>query len=554
MRVGGLAARPEPGDRLAPAAPDRTAMWVGRAIVLVAVAVATVTLLAADGGMTSEYVSNSWQILDIEALADDPLGSVWYLHTQPPGYNLLVGVAAWLPVPLVGTLYAIDIVALAGIGLLLQSILVRWGVRPIAAALVAALAILNPSLLSTMAMASYEVPVCLLIVGALAAAQRYLETPRTGWLVATSALLTAGALTRSLLHPVWVVAVLAVLAVARPPARRAALVSALIPLVLVGGWMLKNQVVFGTPTMSSWLGFNMQRGVTAPMDADLVQADVTGGAVSELARERPWGPLASYERWIGECTPHDHPVTADTDKESAGVTTANYNHECYLPAYREAQRNAVTLIRRHPAEYAADRVTALKLSFVHSTTLHSGRTTWLDTAYRPLLLSVDHDIAQEDWNLPLFGEPRPFPVTISLTFAALCAFVVGRGVVAVVRLVRRGWRDRAGWPPPEVLWVLAAGTVAVVVLGGDLVEIGENTRFRSTVDPLLIALPLGASVLLAQRRRGRGDAATSGPDLPGGGWEGPHDGDADRPDRGADRRHGATPRDPADGGATPALS
>src|SRR5918998_496437 len=509
MSVGGPGAGPRPADDLerpadeaGPAWSSRR-LWAGRAIVLTAVVVAIATLLAAGGGMTREYVANSWQILDVDALADDPLGSLWYLHIQPPGYNALVAVIAWLPVPLIGTLYAVDIAAQAGIGLLLHAILVRWGVGPIAAAVVAAITVLNPSLLSTMAMASYEVPVGLLIVAALATAQRYLETRRAAWLLATAGLLTAGALTRSLLHPLWIAAVLALLVIARPPDRRVLLASALVPVVFVGGWMLKNQVVFGTATTSSWLGFNMQRGVTAPMDADLVRADVADGAVSDLALERPWGPLSAYGEWTAGCTPHGHPVTDEADKEAAGITTANYNHECYLPAYQEAQRNAVALIRRHPGEYAADRMTALVLSFVHSTTLHSGRTTWLDTAYSPLLLSIDRDISQEGWNLPLFGEPRPFPVTVSLTFAALCAFVLGRGAVAVVRLVRAGWEARTAWPVPEILWVLVAGTVAVVVLGGDLVEIGENTRFRSTVDPLLIAFPLGALVLAVQRRLGR---------------------------------------------------
>ena len=511
MSVGGPGAGPRPADDLerpadeaGPAWSSRR-LWAGRAIVLAAVVIAIATLLAAGGGMTREYVANSWQILDVDALADDPLGSLWYLHIQPPGYNALVAAIAWLPVPLIGTLYAVDVAALAGIGLLLHAILVRWGVGPIAAAVVAAITVLNPSLLSTMAMASYEVPVGLLIVAALATAQRYLETPRAAWLLATAGLLTAGALTRSLLHPLWIAAVLALLVIARPPDRRVLLASALVPVVFVGGWMLKNQVVFGTATTSSWLGFNMQRGVTAPMDADLVRADVADGAVSDLALERPWGPLSAYGEWTAGCTPHGHPVTDEADKEAAGITTANYNHECYLPAYQEAQRNAVALIRRHPGEYAADRMTALELSFVHSTTLHSGRTTWLDTAYSPLLLSIDRDISQEGWNLPLFGEPRPFPVTVSLTFAALCAFVLGRGAVAVVRLVRAGWEARAAWPAPEILWVLVAGTVAVVVLGGDLVEIGENTRFRSTVDPLLIAFPLGALVLAVQRRLGRRD-------------------------------------------------
>lgn len=495
-----------PGETRTAGAPTTGALWAGRAAVLAAVAVATITLVAAGSGITGGLLADTWQLLDVEVLADDPLGSVWYLHTQPPGYNLLVGIIAWLPLPIAGTLFAIDIAALAGIGLLLHHILVRWGLGSAAAAVVATVAVLNPSLLNTIGLASYEVLVCLLLVGALATAQRYLDDARAASLLAASALLTAAALVRSLLHPAWVLAVLAVLLVARPPGRRVAFASLAIPVVLLGGWMVKNQVVFGTATTSSWLGFNMQRGVVAPMDADLVEDEVARGNVSALAFEAPWDVPERYRRWIDECSPHDHPATREVSKVPAGWTTTNFNHECYLPVYRQAQRDAITLIRRHPGDYLAHRATALTFSFVHSSSLPGGDTTWLDTVYAPFLLSVDHDVSQDGWNIPLFGGAQDIPVTISLTLAALCGVVGGRGVLSVVRLTRHGWRGRRAWPSTEVLWLLVTATVAVVVLGGDLVEIGENTRFRAMVDPLLIAFPL-ASLALAARHRLRPDDA-----------------------------------------------
>jgi hypothetical protein len=520
MRWGGMGAPPDtsavaagtrtgrspdaPAVACAAGTPTSSALWAGRTAVLAAVAVATLTLRAAGSGITGGLLADTWQLLDIEVLAADPLGSVWYLHTQPPGYNLLVGIVAWLPLPVAGTLFAIDIAALAGIGLLLHQILVRRGLGSAAAAVVATVAVLNPSLLNTIGLASYEVLVCLLAVGALATAQRFLDDSGTAALLATSALLTAAALVRSLLHPAWVLAVVALLLVARPPGRRAALASLAIPVVLLGGWMVKNQVVFGTATTSSWLGFNMQRGVVAPMDADLVEDEVTRGNVSALALEPPWDAPERYREWIGDCSPHDHPATSEVSKEPAGWTTTNFNYECYLPVYRQAQRDAFTLVRRHPGDYLTHRVTALTFSFVHSSSLPGGDTTWLDTVYAPVLLSVDRDVSQDGWNIPLFGVAQDIPVRVSLTLAALCAFVLGRGVLSVVRLARHGWRDRRDWPTSEVLWLLVTSTVAVVVLGGDLVEIGENTRFRAMVDPLLIAFPL-ASLLLALRLRTQAD-------------------------------------------------
>jgi hypothetical protein len=502
----GAVAGPLAADVAPTAASPSRRLWLGRAIILVAVAAAAAALNAAGSGITREYLSDTWQLLDLEVLADDPVGSLWYLHTQPPGYNAVVGAIAWLPAPIAGTLFALDVAALAATGLLLQGILVRSGVGPLTAGAVAALAVLSPSLVNTIGLASYEVLVCLLVVAAVAAAQRYLAGPRPSWLVAASALLTAAALTRSLLHPAWVLAVLVLLMAARPPGRRAALAALALPVLLIGGWTLKNQVVFGTATTSSWLGFNLQRGIVGPMDADLVRADVAAGEVSDLARVPPWGPADDYRRWSEPCDPHDHPTTREPEKGQSGFTTTNFNHECYLPVYDEARDNALTLVRRHPMAYLADRGTALRLSFVHSTTRASGRTTWLDTVYGPLLLSVDHEVSQEGWNIPLFASGEPIPVTVSLTLAGLCAFVLGRGLVAGVRLARRGWSSRAGpdgWPPGEVVWLLVAGTVAMVVLGGDLVEIGENTRFRAMVDPLLIAFPLGALALATGRWRRR---------------------------------------------------
>jgi hypothetical protein len=504
---GGEAGEPPAEAGADVAAPRRWSAgrtWAGRAIVLVAVAAVAVTLNADGGALTRSQVADTWQLLDIEVLGDDPLGSVWYLHTQPPGYNLLVAVVAWLPLPIMGGLYALDIAALAATGLLLAGILVRTGVGPIAAGAVSTVAILSPSLLSTIRLASYEVLAALLLVAAVAAAQRYLDEARTAWLIAAALALTAAGLTRSLIHPVWILAALGLLVAARRPSPRVAAAAFAVPVLLVGGWMLKNQVVFGTATTSSWLGFNLQRGIVGPMDAELVRDDVAAGEVTDLALVPPWGEADEYEAWMGDCSPHDHAVTAEPAKSQRGFTTTNFNYECYLPVYAEARDNAVTLVRRHPGEYLSDRGTALLLSFTWSTTRAGGETTWLDTVYDPLMLGIGHDVSLRGWNLPLFAGGGDLPITVSLTLAGLGAFVLGRGVLSAVRLVRRGWAGRAGpdgWPTYEVLWLLVSGTVVLVVLGGNLVEMGENTRFRAMIDPLLIGFPLGALALAVGRAR-----------------------------------------------------
>lgn len=81
---------------------------------------------------------------------------------------------------------------------------------------------------------------------------------------------------------------------------------------------------------------------------------------------------------------------------------------------------------------------------------------------------------------------------ISLTLLLLAS-----GVVAGRRrtLAIGSHPARLPWDGDEVVWMAAASFVVMVVVVGDLLEFGENGRFRSMLDPLLVALPSG-------RRRG----------------------------------------------------
>ena len=286
---------------------ERRLRAVGQAIVVVALIVFSVTLAASGAGIHERLLAGSWQLLELTELRDNLFQSLWYLHIQPPLYNLFVGgVLAWSPFPEMGTIFVVYILVLCVTGLLLHDLLMRWRVQPIVAAVIVAVALGNPSLLSTIGIAAYEVPVAAMIVGTIWCLQRFLDTPRFGWLLALSSVGTIGVLTRSLLNPVWILLLLGLAVVARHVTRRQALVAFAIPLVLAGAWMLKNQVVFGTPTMSSWLGFNLQRGVSAQMERSDVEADVRAGKVSSLALEYPWGALTQYREWTDGCRPgHD---------------------------------------------------------------------------------------------------------------------------------------------------------------------------------------------------------------------------------------------------------
>src|SRR5262249_51643812 len=135
----------------------------------------------------------------------------------------------------------------------LRALLLELGFSPAAATTGACIVAADPVLLSFENAATYEYPVAMLLVVSAWLCARYVRTRRQSTLIWFVVALTTVVLTRALLHPLWLIASVALLLfVVRPRISPRLLVVLAIPLVLIGGWMVKNQVVFGDATLSSW--------------------------------------------------------------------------------------------------------------------------------------------------------------------------------------------------------------------------------------------------------------------------------------------------------------
>ncbi|MCB1031745.1 MAG: hypothetical protein KDA95_10435, partial [Acidimicrobiales bacterium] len=362
----------------------------------------------------------SWQLLPLEVLKTNPLEGIWYLHTQPPIHNLVVGsVVAWSPFPAMGTLMVMWLLTLVAATIVLADILAGLRLHPIAAGVVATVAMANPNLLTTINIVSYEVPVAFMLICAVWFAQRYLRSPDVAGLVGLTTTLTMLAMTRSLFHPLFVVAVVLVVGVSRKAPWRLLVGAALLPVLVVGLWMGKNAVVVDRATASSWFGFNLQRGITATMTRDSVEADVEAGRVSALALEYPWGPLSQYEPFTGPCeAPYGDSAALTIVNKTPLIP--NFNHGCYLAAYDQAAADASNLVKEHPAQYLSTRRTVLASSYamasigqpgydIYGTQIAAPDRTWLDELGDVWLLPSNQNIHGAGWNLPLLGDgPMPF--------------------------------------------------------------------------------------------------------------------------------------------------
>src|SRR5207248_2947716 len=154
---------------------------------------------------------NAYQLLDVRLLRDDPLVSIFYLHSQPPLFNLFTAAVVQLPGGLVQSTLA---VTWAGAGLatalLVFATMARLGVRPWLGVLIVSLYLVAPETILSESWFFYTELQVLLTALALFALTRFAVTRRTWDGVLFTSCLGALVLMRSSFHLLLLVLVLAI--------------------------------------------------------------------------------------------------------------------------------------------------------------------------------------------------------------------------------------------------------------------------------------------------------------------------------------------------------
>jgi hypothetical protein len=475
---------------------------------LVAACVAAYTISSAAAAWVGFRFWIHWplvQLLDAQALAHQPLRALLALHGQPPLLNALLAVAvrvgAWLgcgPRPLLWALFY-------GLGMLLVVLLGRL-VLEVSGSLWLALAaalltVADPALHVYRTVYFYELPLAVLLLVALSAAGRHLAQGGERWLLLFVLAVGAMALLRTLYHPLWAAALFALLLAGRAhlaPAgapRERRWPAALLLALLLGIWPLKNGLLFGTPVMSSWAGYNLAR-LTAARSPGL-EAYLATGEVAEALRESWRGRAPAFLR--------DEPVLVAPRRRDGN---RNWNHYVFLLTDRELARAALRWRLEHPRDW-------LRWGFANY--LLWGRPSYLDS-YSQAARGPDHPAYRSyvRWHQRLlFPDLRRFVVrlspaadvhrrtTLSSTPSSYSLFALlglpALGLALALLLPRRLRRAPQAW-----VALLAACSLAWVLAVPCLSDGIEGNRMRYSVSPcvlLLAAWVVGAARRTPARRR-----------------------------------------------------
>jgi hypothetical protein len=430
-------------------------------------------------------LSGFWQFLDPALLRHDLLRSCFYLHSQPPLYNLFVG--AILQAFPGSESQALQFVYLLGSFLLCASVLLlqmRLGVSRSVAFIVAFLFAVSPSCVLYENLLFYTLPTALML--ALSAVLLREVVRRAGtWSIACflGCVLTL-AMMRSVFHLPYVIVVVGGLAVACRRGRKRIIILAILPVLLLVGLSAKNLVLFGGFESSSWMGMNLWSTTGRNLSADVREQLVADGRLSAVSLVPRFSPLRSYPAEYTDVEGFESVAALRDIKKSTGSN--NFNHLAYVGISHQYLKDALYVASHHPRALCVGVSRACfqySKSSSEDASLSANRSKLRAVAdlYDRLFYGrLPCDLSSVR-GLPIYDRGRCHSVfaflLLALPLLVLYALRLSRSQVG--RGLDRGQR---------VLMLYLCFNIVYVAAVGNLFEVGENNRFRFVTDPLHLVL------------------------------------------------------------------
>jgi hypothetical protein len=440
-----------------------------------------------------------FQFIDPQLLKHRLFESLFYLHVQPPGWNLYIGVVLKLfSRSYAGVFHGVHLV-LGFVTCLLLCYLMRClrVSRWIVFALVAWFAV-SPGVVLFENFLLYEYIVGCLLVIAAAVLWRSAEAGSFRWLLLFFSILLALIYLRNFFHLVYFVAMLASLSYLFHHRRKALLLAGVAPLAIVMALYTKNLIVFGTFSGSTWVGMNMDTITAHQLTPREAQDFVQRGVISPVSLFDVGTPVELYKPYISTPPRTGIPILDDC-VTSTGAT--NFNCLPFFEIRRDYTRDGLALLRVYPVTYLRSTEAAWFTYF-----LPPGDFKFFDFN-RPRIHALDRV-----WDAVFFGQlqevgdgkalrrlkdehgvaPLLLHTGIFLMIGLPALWIWG--AMYLVRGIRRRLLDRQH----AVLLGFLLFNIAYVTAIANLLSSFENHRYRFPIDGFYLIL---AGVALEQALR-----------------------------------------------------
>jgi hypothetical protein len=289
-----------------------------------------------------------WEYVDRPLLTTRLLESLFYLHSQPPLFNLFLGIVLkWFPSGYEAAFYATYLMAGLALYLVTMLLMRRLGVSSALAFVAGTALMISPAFVLYEHLLFYMLPIATLIVVSHLVLHEGLTRRRPGRLVAFFGIVAILGALQSVFHFAYYVAVGVTVVACCPGDRRKLLWASFPPLLALALVYAKKFYLFGSLTMSSWSGMHMADMTTAFLPAAERARLVADGRFSPVSLIPPFSPIQAYPaRYLAIPAWAARVPVLSTAHRQSGAT--NYHHLAYLAISREYGEDARRTVLTHP--------------------------------------------------------------------------------------------------------------------------------------------------------------------------------------------------------------
>jgi hypothetical protein len=427
----------------------------------------------------SEPYLGYWQFIDVHLLKTDLWRNVFYLHSQPPLMNLYTGVVLQGFPSASSEVFHLCYLAAGAVlttTIFFHGIILGFSERSSAA--LSALFMISPSAVAYEHWLTYCYPLAVGLSAAGLGLYYFIRTQKMMWGVLSFLALAGIALTWSLFHLLWLFAIFLLLFYFSREKRKV-LLAALLPLLVVFGWYAKNSIVFGEFTATTWASMNLSNTTTFRLPENDRLKMIKTGELSKFAKYLPFRSPEVYLKLLPDTPTAGIPIL-DIQGTSNGMV--NHHHLVYVEASGYYLRDALHVIRRSPMTYLRSIGQSLYV-FVHSSS---------DFKF------IGGNVSQIRtfnlwWDRVFYGQWKngeTFPERMwDISLLNVAWWVVAGLFTSIAAGVVFLWRKRLQFADPgNFLILFMVFNIVFVTFAGNLMEIGENNRFRFVVDPFILLL------------------------------------------------------------------
>jgi hypothetical protein len=430
-------------------------------------------------------LNNGYQYIDPDLLRNNLFQSLYYLHSQPPLFNLFLG--SILKLFSGNQALAFNLIYLS-FGLILSVsiflIMTRLGLSSKLSAILTTLFMVSPACILYENWLFYTYPIATFLCLAALFLHRFLKKKNLRDGIIFFTLLSLVVLTISFFHILWFIIFVVILLCYQRDKWKKIVFAFFLPFLVCLLLYLKNAYIFGSFSSSSWFGMNFVRMTiyTLPMK-DRVSL-VNQGKISKLSLILPFASLKEYQtnaNWTPRAQKTNIPVL---DQEVKSTGAINLNNVAYIDISKQYLNDAIYVLKSHPEAYLLGLLGSF---YIYS--LPSSDYSFLEGNRKHIQL------LDRFYNIVFCGQlDRNRKNVLSMGLFLIIGYFIAiiYGLRLTLKALSRKHRDLPFALTVLFLWI----NIVYVTLVGNSIEIGENNRFRFMIDPFFLII-LG---LFIQRR------------------------------------------------------